>query len=981
MELRILGRVRLRMQEQIDVGATKVRGLLGYLSYKANELVHVDRIAEALWDGDMPGDPGKALQTYVSRLRRVLRDAGCPAGLTHAYRSYRFDVDPSTVDFHRFRTTMREGQRARGGGHQEAAAELFAAALALWEGPPLADLDTGWARRLRETLVTSELLTAHCALFDTRLSLGDHDFVLGGLPPLLSDHPTDERLAIRWIRALAAADRADEVPVFFREFAGRLRDDLAAQPSAELIKTAREATTPRSAPAAPRRPAPPRDTPDFTGRAAILAELDALLNPTDRVVDVVALDGPPGIGKTTLVRHWARTRMPWFPDGVLYVDLAGYSDTPLAEPHAVMAGLLADLGVNPTRIPDTTNERAALLRDLLSSRSVLVFLDNARDSNHVRPLLEATTPCPALITSRQRLSGITYWGGVHLLSIPALPPDEATVLLAKRIGPRAADDPAAFAKLVELCQGLPMALRIVGEHVAMRPTAPIGELGTELSQTKRLLDAGCHGDDHVTTLRCAFSLSYRALRPAEQRLFRLLGLHPSTRFSVPAVRALAGGDVEHLLDALVGAHLVTQEGAGRYSVHDLLHVYAADTVHEDEEPDERARAIRRQFDWYFGSVLNARAYLLDNNQPVPALAPAEPISVMTFASNEEALRWLVTERPNLVACTYRAADLGYHDHVWRFAACLTVLSRREDPRDLLDLLELGRRSAELLGNTKAVGGCLNNKGVIHVRLNDEENARHCFDLAYEAFTKARDELGLAVFTQNTGSIRLQLGQPAEAIEWFTTSLAMYSRVSGERHIASTHRGLGDAYRMLDRFAEARSHYRQSLYTSQKIGDLSGQATSLSKLAQLAVDETHLDEAIAYGEAALDMFDRVQLDQNGTASALLVLATAHLRLGTPTAAITLAWEAVRRYEEIGNVAGRVDSLILLGRAQAAAGDAAQAASTWTTAELLAPATDPRAAVLHDLLAAGAAQPVPAPREEAEVGGTPPRVTRESVEDLD
>ena len=76
MELTILGPVRLLMAEPVDLGATKVRGLLGFLSYKANEPVHVDRIAEALWDGDTPKDTAKALQTYASRLRRALRDAG-----------------------------------------------------------------------------------------------------------------------------------------------------------------------------------------------------------------------------------------------------------------------------------------------------------------------------------------------------------------------------------------------------------------------------------------------------------------------------------------------------------------------------------------------------------------------------------------------------------------------------------------------------------------------------------------------------------------------------------------------------------------------------------------------------------------------------------------------------------------------------------------------------------------------------------------
>jgi tetratricopeptide (TPR) repeat protein len=315
--------------------------------------------------------------------------------------------------------------------------------------------------------------------------------------------------------------------------------------------------------------------------------------------------------------------------------------------------------------------------------------------------------------------------------------------------------------------------------------------------------------------------------------------------------------------------------------------------------------------------------------------------------------------------------------VWRIAACMTILSRRDDPRDLLDLHELGRRAAEILDNDSAVGGCLNNKGVIYLRLNDEENARRCFELAYEAFTKAGDELGLAVFSHNTGFVRLQLGQPVEAIKWLTKSLAMHSRVSSERHIGNSHRSLGDAYLMLDRFAEAKSHYRQSLFASQKISDLAGQATILSRLAKLAMAEDQLDDAITYGDAALEMFDRVQFDEDGTANALLVLAAAHLRRDEPVTAVALAREAFNRHQETGNVSGQIDALILLGHALSAAGEHTEAASTWATAKLLTPTSDPRTEVLGDLLEAGAARPVPVPRAADTVGGNEVHGARQSV----
>jgi tetratricopeptide (TPR) repeat protein len=236
-------------------------------------------------------------------------------------------------------------------------------------------------------------------------------------------------------------------------------------------------------------------------------------------------------------------------------------------------------------------------------------------------------------------------------------------------------------------------------------------------------------------------------------------------------------------------------------------------------------------------------------------------------------------------------------------------------------------------------------------------------MAYKIFTETADERGIAIATHNIGCMKLRLGQPAEAIAWLNEGLALNMLGSSEFAIASSHRRLGDAHRALNRFTEARSHYRQSWYSSQKSDDLTGQALSLSQLAELSLAEDKVDEAIDYGEAAVDMFDQVHVDRVDAAAALCVLATAHLRRRTCAAAIPLAQEAVHIYQETGHASGRIDGLILLGRAQSAAGEPAEAARTWVAAAtLIASPTDARGEVVSALLSGIAEPPVPTPRTE-------------------
>jgi DNA-binding SARP family transcriptional activator/tetratricopeptide (TPR) repeat protein len=975
VQLRILGPVQMTVhEEEVSIATTKARGLLGVLAYKCNDAVTASYLADALWDADGPPDPSKTLQTHVSRLRRALKRSAAPA-LVHnnGHGAYRLNVDPIAVDYQQFVMMVREGHRALGHGDHKKAADLFATAVGLWRGPPLADLKTSWARRLQEALTVRELLPAQCALFDAKLALGAHEFVLDRLRRLLSDHPHENRLAELWMQTLAAANRSSEVDAFFRDFCLRLKVDLGSEPSPTLVQVYRSSSN-RSASIkqtaqAVRVPRPPRDTPSFTGRAELLIRLDELLTSPNSASPVVALYGQPGVGKTALIRRWAYSRRAHFPHGMLHMDLAGYSGTRPVEPGTVMGMFLDELGVPADRIRKMgVDDRIAVLRSILTDRRVLVILDNVRDSQHARPLLAATANCPVVVTSRQRLTSLAVHDGAEHITVTGLTTAEAINLLRTRVGQRAVDEPDAVTELVALCDRLPLAICIAGEHIAARPEVSVRDLIDELRQTQRLLDAGAHGEDRSSTLRSAFSWSYHALKAADARLFRLLGLLPGVRFSVEAATAVSGAErpaTDESLDALVGAHLIEQEGAGRFRVHDLLHLYAADRGPRDEATSDHDQAMRRLLGWYVESARNARQLLTGDPHDVPKLPAPEFVDGVSFDAQDQAKRWFELERANLVTLTRRAAEIGRHEAVWRLAACLNV-ARDHDVRELLEVHELGRASAAAIGDQAAVGGCLTNMGTTYARLDDHVQAGRCFEQAYQAFRDAGDSRGEAVSQHNLGAIYLKIGKPAEAIKWHRQALAAFSTANDEWAIANVQRWLGDDYRKLDKLDEANRHYVDSLHLSQSLRDHRGQGATLGRLAQLNLDIGRPDLAIKTGQSGLDAHDRAG-DRDGAAEILCILAIAHSRLSAHSAAIANATIAAQSYSAMRNTARHAYALEILAQVYASAGENDHARDAWASAAtILENQHDPRAADIRALADLSIEHPVPTPRDDLAEG---------------
>ncbi|MGW4104197.1 BTAD domain-containing putative transcriptional regulator, partial [Streptomyces sp. NPDC004976] len=154
----------------------------------------------------------------------------------------------------------------------------------------------------------------------------------------------------------------------------------------------------------------PADLPTFTGRQAELALLRALLPPDGSppaTLVISAIGGMGGIGKSALAVHWAHEVADRFPDGQLHINLRGFDPSgSVMTPDEAVRIFLDALGVPPMRIPAGVDAQVALYRSMLARRRMLILLDNARDTEQVRPLLPGSRGSLVVVTSRNRLAGL-----------------------------------------------------------------------------------------------------------------------------------------------------------------------------------------------------------------------------------------------------------------------------------------------------------------------------------------------------------------------------------------------------------------------------------------------------------------------------------------------------------------------------------------------------------------------------------------------
>ncbi|MGW4028431.1 AfsR/SARP family transcriptional regulator [Streptomyces sp. NPDC004838] len=401
MHYRVLGTTQALHDDgtRVALGGVRLRALLTVLALRAGRTVPVGVLVAEVWGADepRPTDAVGALQALVGRLRRALG----PDAVLSADGGYRLGADPDDVDLHRFGRLAGEGARALDEGDPAKAAVVLEEALALWQGPALADLPDRSSEAVR---VEARWLEARRAFLAALVGLGRADEVLPELAALCDEFRLDEPLQALRVRALRDAGRSAEALAAYEEVRRELSTRLGTDPGPELRALYRELLSPADlepatavsgrpdgrtapdqypfpappsapAPDAPRTERPPEGAQDahpgaYTDRSrpggeasedgdrgagasparaagnlrARLTSFVGRREDIDAIRDdlrgarLVTLLGPGGAGKTRLSQEAAERTVTDHPDGVWLAELAPVND-PANVPEAVLTAL------------------------------------------------------------------------------------------------------------------------------------------------------------------------------------------------------------------------------------------------------------------------------------------------------------------------------------------------------------------------------------------------------------------------------------------------------------------------------------------------------------------------------------------------------------------------------------------------------------------------------------------------------------------
>jgi tetratricopeptide (TPR) repeat protein len=568
-------------------------------------------------------------------------------------------------------------------------------------------------------------------------------------------------------------------------------------------------------------PSPPAD---FTGRDADIADV---FNCVGDGANTVVLSGMPGIGKTALALALGSGLAARYPDGQLRLELRGTTLATHVSPMEAMMQVVRTFDTQAVAVDESSAEN--LYHSTLHGKRVLVFADDAFDTNQVQRLVPARGSC-LLITSRHRI----LLPGAVTCVLKILSSSDSHALLM-RIAPRIGN---AAEEVAALCGHLPLALRLAATTVTERPDVTVDEYVVRLKDERTRLEFV------DATVELSYQLLPEDLRDAWKQLsvFR-------TGFDLRAAAAVLGIHERaawKMIGSLLRRSMLEWDSAlSRYSLHELLRLVAASRL---GAPERERLHIRHANDFERRLSALKTEYRIGGESAVSALQQFDH----EVSHVRQAVEWL---REHMHAS---------HSHKELLSLFLDrgvdIFPIRLGVEELVDWLNDAVSATRDLNQQGATAAHLGNLGVALARAGDDRNAtrvqEECLSLARES----NDAGGIARALGNLATLYLQVKDFKKSIDLASESIQIERRLGNKKGAAADFNTLGNAYVLKGDYDKAIVMFAQSLSMKREIGDQLGEATTWVGLGSLYAAKGRHVEAAGYFWHAIAIFQRLRYNE-------------------------------------------------------------------------------------------------------------------------
>ena len=866
LDFRILGPFEVCGEDGVALalGGRKRRGLLALLLLNRNELVTSERLLEEVWGGSQAQSAGPSLQVYVSQLRKLLGGAQV---LQTRQGGYSLAVTEDELDAARFERLLGDARRLLAGGQPEPAAQELRKALALWRGPPLADLGYESFAQAEIARLEELRLVALELRIEAELALGHHAELLPELEALAAEQPLRERLRGHLMLALYRSGRQADALAAYQDARRTLGDELGLEPSPELKQL--EAAILRQDPALTVEPAElkarrrlPSPATALVGRRREVDDLTELVRGEARLV---TLTGPGGTGKTRVAIQAAHELADAFPHGVVFVGLAG-----LRDPELVPAQIVSALGVE-----DGTRPVAESLAEHLRERTALLLVDNFEQVDAAAPalgsLLVAAPRLRLLVTSRHPLR--IY--GEHEFPVPPLVEAEAVDLFVARARAveRGFEASADVSELCLLLDRLPLAIELVAARVRELPPR---ELVTNLPRRLELAVGGPRdAPARHQTLWATIDWSFELLDESSQALFARLAVFDGG-CTLEAAADVCEADPE-LIRSLVDTSLVVGTGE-RVALLETIREYALERLDGLGE----SNTIRRRHANYYLSLVLAGKEVRRDPREVEWMDRLEADRENVRAAFAFLLEHEPEEAARLADGAYRFWYLRAHfeeglrafERVLRFGDLLTPGDRANalmysagfafGHRELVRARALAEEALELqrrLGELDSIAKALVLIGTIRNEEGDHEAAVEALEESVELARRHGDALVLSFALGHLVMATVNAEMYGRTRELGEEALALMRSLSNADSEATVLSGLGTAALRQGDCVEAAERFSAALATATDRGDPVSMLDHIEAIAAVAVavGEPASAARLLGGAEAIEAAREIQLE--------------------------------------------------------------------------------------------------------------------------